>query len=192
MKKFVFTILLATLCLIEAVYIFLSFNRPSADEVNPIVAFTDRLEVTVDERSFVSEDAPENQAEETILRLYLADFLNDHQLREDSMAQNGIFEIELKNKQKEDLEKEHIVKTCVLHDIETVSIDADTQNTIEDRLDLEVIQEFKLTAYEIVKLQWTEEREQPVNYGNGFHERYFICGTTQKDSEWRIYGVGLM
>ena len=86
---------------------------------------------------------------------------------------------------------EHILKALTLHEFKTVREDEERAEAA-DRLQMEVIEESKLTEYEIVKLQWTEEREDPVNYGNGFHQQYYLCGRTKKDPEWRIYGVGFL
>ena len=191
MKKNVLIILITATCLIEALYIFSSFGNSPAKETAPLVEFTDSLKITVDERSFAAEDPPENKAEEAVFRYWLAKFLIDSQLREDSIAQNGMFEIELENSRKADQAGEHILKILNLHDLETVC-EENGQSEAADRLQMEVIEESGLTEYEIVKLQWTEEREDPVNYGNGFHQRYYICGRTKKDPEWRIYGFGFM
>lgn len=191
MKKNCFMILITVVCLMEALYIFSSSLRLPAGETAPIAAFTDSFKIMVDDRSFVSEDAPENKAEETVFRLYLADFLNDSRLRKGSMAQNGIFDIELENSEKADLAGKHILKALTLHELKTVHEDEERAEAL-GRLQMEVIEESGLTEYEIVKLQWTEEREDPVNYGNGFHQQYYLCGRTKKDPEWRIYGVGFM
>lgn len=34
--------------------------------------------------------------------------------------------------------------------------------------------------------------EAPVNYGNGSHSRYYVCGRTEEDPVWRIYEWGFM
>ena len=53
-------------------------------------------------------------------------------------------------------------------------------------------EKYDLTDSMIVRAEWTEEREEPVNYGNGFHKRYYLCGKQKGESIWRIFEFGVM
>ena len=56
----------------------------------------------------------------------------------------------------------------------------------------ETAEQYALKESMIVRADWTEEREEPVNYGNGSHSRYYVCGKTESDPVWRIYEWGVM
>ena len=56
----------------------------------------------------------------------------------------------------------------------------------------ETAEQYALTETLVIRAGWTEEREEPVNYGNGSHSRYYVCGRTEEDPVWRIYEWGFM
>lgn len=49
----------------------------------------------------------------------------------------------------------------------------------------ETAEQYALTETLVIRADWTEEREEPVNYGNGSHSRYYVCGRTEEDPVWR-------
>ena len=57
-------------------------NPEKSLEENPYVSawFSEELSLTVDGRSFLAEDAPENEAEEAVFREWLTEFLQDPKL----------------------------------------------------------------------------------------------------------------
>lgn len=159
---------------------------------NSDIDFSEVLEITIDGRNFVAEDAPENDAEKAVVLFYVADFLPNNQMRAEILAQqNGLFQIELENHRQADQNGER-TNVYVLKNIETLVMDSEMQDLEDFWFDAAFVEENKLTNYKIVKLEWTEEKDPPGNSGNGLHERYFLCGTSETDPEWKIYSFSMM
>ena len=164
-------------------------------EENPYVSawFSEELSLTVDGRSFLAEDAPENEAEEAVFREWLTEFLQDPELYLEDCPESRKGLPEVRNTLENYEQGRYQIQEFVLHELEAVS--AEEQAEAEENYLLgreEIIEQCGLTESRIVRADWTEEREEPVNYGNGFHSRYYLCGKSEEDPVWRIYAYGIM
>lgn len=164
-------------------------------EENPYVSawFSEELSLTVDGRSFLAEDAPENEAEEAVFREWLTEFLQDPKLYLEDCPESRKGLPEVRNTLKNYEQGRYQIQEFVLHELEAVS--AEEQAEAEENYLLgreEITEQYGLTESRIVRADWTEEREEPVNYGNGSHSRYYLCGKSEEDPVWRIYAYGIM
>lgn len=143
----------------------------------------------MDGRSFLAEDAPENKAEEAVFRYWMAEFLQDIELYRENTADQAAIE----GVQEEYVQKKHQLREFSLHVLKTVSEEKREEAERAFRCSLEeASQKYGLTQSLLVQAEWTEERQEPVNYGNGSHNRYYLCGRTQEETAWRIYEFGMM
>lgn len=166
--------------------------QAAGSEENPGIDFSEGLEINIDGRSFAAEDAPENEAEKAVVLFYVADFLPNNLMRAENLAQqNGLFRTELENHRRADQNGER-TNAYILHNIETAAMDSGMRALEDFGFDAAFVEGNNLTNYKIVKLTWTEEKEIPGNSGNGLHERYFLCGTSEADPQWRIYSFSMI
>lgn len=155
--------------------------------------FSDELFLTVDGRNFRAEDAPENAAEETVLQYLAANFLEDMELYIESCAEYMRSSPEIENTRENFENSTYQIKEFVLHELETVTAEELTAAGEDYRVHPdETAEQHALTESLIIRADWTEEREEPVNYGNGSHSRYYVCGKKETDPVWRIYEWGFM
>ena len=170
-------------------------NPEKSLEENPYVSawFSEELSLTVDGRSFLAEDAPENEAEEAVFREWLTEFLQDPKLYLEDCPESRKGLPEVRNTLENYEQGRYQIQEFVLHELEAVS--AEEQAEAEENYLLgreEITEQYGLTESRIVRADWTEEREEPVNYGNGSHSRYYLCGKSEEDPVWRIYAYGIM
>ena len=170
-------------------------NPEKSLEENPYVPawFSEELSLTVDGRSFLAEDAPENEAEEAVFREWLTEFLQDPKLYLEDCPESRKGLPEVQNTLENYEQGRYQIQEFVLHELEAVS--AEEQAEAEENYLLgreEITEQYGLTESRIVRADWTEEREEPVNYGNGSHSRYYLCGKSEEDPVWRIYAYGIM
>lgn len=152
-------------------------------------AFSEEMTLTVDGRSFQAENAPENSAEEAVFWHWMANFLQDIDAYKKSTADQAMTE----GVQAEFEQSKHQISEFTLHVLESVSVEeeVETAKSLSCTRE-EAAEKYDLTDSMIVRAEWTEEREEPVNYGNGFHKRYYLCGKQKGESIWRIFEFGVM
>lgn len=167
--------------------------KAAEEEPYDFQLFSEELSLTVDGRNFRAEDAPENAAEEAVFQYFTANFLEDIELYIESCAEYMRSSPEIENTRENFENNSYQINALVLHELETVTVEELTAAGADYRVHPEETEEqYALTETLIIRAGWTEEREEPVNYGNGSHSRYYVCGKTQADPVWRIYEWGFM
>lgn len=170
-----------------------SAEKSTEEEPYAFYLFSEELAMTVDGRSFLAEDAPENAAEEAVFSEWLAEFLQDPKLYLEGCPESRMEVPEVKNKLGNYEQDRYQIDEFVLHELETVTVEELTEAGENDRVHPdETAEQYALTETLVIRADWTEEREEPVNYGNGSHSRYYVCGRTEEDPVWRIYEWGFM
>lgn len=170
-----------------------SAEKSTEEEPYAFYLFSEELAMTVDGRSFLAEDAPENAAEEAVFSEWLAEFLQDSKLYLEGCPESRMEVPEVKNKLGNYEQDRYQIDEFVLHELETVTVEELTEAGENDRVHPdETAEQYALTETLVIRADWTEEREEPVNYGNGSHSRYYVCGRTEEDPVWRIYEWGFM
>ena len=112
----------------------------------------------------------------------LTEFLQDPKLYLEDCPENRKGLLEVQNTLENYEQGRYQIQEFVLHELEAVS--AEEQAEAEENYLLqreEVTEQYGLTESRVVRADWTEEREEPVNYGNGSHSRYYLCGKSEED-----------
>lgn len=187
----VFTILSLTSC-------------ANTTETNEAYAFVGETNVKVDDRSFVLEDTPENNAEDIVIKDFLytitAEFDNKYDILADIAAHSTSIESEKKH-----FEDGIYTQSYVIHEITTLTLeqynrekkDNDEENPLYYYGWEERIEEYNLVEYEIVNVGFTialssKANEMGPQWGDGTYNRSFIVGKTVDESSYKIYDFGMM
>ena len=121
-------------------------NPEKSLEENPYVSawFSEELSLTVEGRSFLAEDAPENEAEEAVFREWLTEFLQDPKLYLEDCPESRKGLPEVRNTLENYEQGRYQIQEFVLHELEAVSA--------EEQAEAEVIEVVPCPAEPTVKV----------------------------------------
>lgn len=157
-------------------------------------AYEGENDVTVGERHFLLEDAPENVPEELVSNFYRYEITGEFEAYFDLIGESESLLIATGNVEK--LYEEGFTRELIVHRLYTMTQEeveeADFQVSFQEELSRDV-EKYQLTEYTVVRAEiymaWSEAAlKKGPQLGDGDYDRGFLCGKDAQGS-WKLYEV---
>lgn len=157
-------------------------------------AYEGENDVTVGERHFLLEDAPENVPEELVSNVYRYEITGGFEAYFDMIGESESLLISTGNIEK--LYEEGFTRELIVHRLYTMTQEevekADFQVSFQEELSRDV-EKYQLTEYTVVRAEiymaWSEAAlKRGPQLGDGDYDRGFLCGKDAQGS-WKLYEV---
>lgn len=162
--------------------------------------FMEKMELIVDERIFILEDAPKNIMEEIVVRYFLYSITAEFDKKYDTYVNTKDY-VNYIESEKRDFEEGIFIKSYIIHKITTLTEDQYNyeRTDLGERNPLfywgweQRINEFELIDYQIVNVDFSIVHSSwGSQYGDGTFNRSFIVGKKYGENTYRIYAFGVM